>query len=169
MLFRSPPFVSELLDAAVEEVWWKSLPMAKRRGNTCFPFVVLEWPSFLAGRSTAAPPGVPTKFVTAEEAAQAEGGAWMNVRSDFWEEPDDEWEDTPTSGGSGFVEEEKEEEEEEAPLIDPWEELPVQRSIITVVRAKLVKTRATHVGTFNLIHLPSYEEGAPKTPVPLEE
>ncbi len=166
---KCPPFVSELLDAAVEEVWWKSLPMAKRRGNTCFPFVVLEWPSFLAGRSTAAPPGVPTKFVTAEEAAQAEGGAWMNVRSDFWEEPDDEWEDTPTSGGSGFVEEEKEEEEEEAPLIDPWEELPVQRSIITVVRAKLVKTRATHVGTFNLIHLPSYEEGAPKTPVPLEE
>ena len=163
---KSPPFVSDLLDAAVEEVWWKSLPMANRQGQTCQPVVVLEWPTFLAGRSTAAPPGVPTRIVTAEEAAQADGGGWMDVKSDFWEDPDD-WGESPSSVAS-VAEVEEEEADPQAPLVDPWEELPQQRSLITVVKAKLVKTRATHEGSFTLIHHPRYQEGAPKTLTDLE-
>jgi hypothetical protein len=162
---RTPPFVSDLLDAAVEEVWWKSLPMANRKGQTCHPVVVLEWPNFLAGRSTAAPPGVPTRIITAEEAAQAEGGGWMDVKSDFWEDPDD-WGESPSTVSPAAIEEE--EADPAAPLVDPWEGLPLHRSLVTIVKAKLVKTRATHEGTYTLIHHPRYVEGSAKTLTDLE-
>ena len=162
---KTPPFVSDLLDAAVEEVWWKSLPMANRQGQTCHPVVVLEWPNFLAGRSTAAPPGVPTRIITAEEAAQAEGGGWMDVKSDFWEDPDD-WGESPSTVSTASVEEEV--ADPTAPLVDPWEGLPLHRSLVTVVKAKLVKTRATHEGTYTLIHHPRYVDGSAKTLTALE-
>ena len=141
---RQPPFALGLLEAVTEEVWWKNLPVAKARAGLWRPVMVFEWPHFLASRSALSPPGIPASFL--EEAFEEDGDAtWLDeVTADLplpVTEVEVEFEDEEGNFGS-----------------DDWEELPLERSIVMVVRGQLEKGAAIHKGTYGLVP-PSALEG----------
>jgi hypothetical protein len=154
---REPPFAQELLDATVEEVWWKDLPVNKGKNGVWRPLVVVEWPHFLASRSALAPPGVALPFL--DETFEEDGDAtWLDeVTADLplsATEVEVEFEDDEFGGGG-------------AAASRGYDDLPVERSVIAIVRGYLEKGRAIHKGEFVL--LPFEGLGRAGVVVPFEE
>ncbi|MED5373152.1 MAG: hypothetical protein VX899_19190 [Myxococcota bacterium] len=183
---KTPPLVNHLLDAATEEVWWKNLLVAGRVGDTWTPRVVLEWPGFLASRSVLPPPGVPTKTISDEDAQAGEAEGWMDPVSFMEEEVggfygetggfygDDQTGDAGDFWGEEVQPEDDVSEENETPtnatktvaeLEDPWAGLPLQRSLVCVVKGKLTYDSKAHHGAFEVVRWSLWQEGGPRTPV----
>lgn len=120
-----PPYVSGLLQAATEAVWWRKLRVAPRAGGTWRPVVVLEWPAPLASRSALPPPGVaPSEELPEEE----EVGGWLDMDNTPRQRP------------------------QERPRAARAEEaLPASRSLLTVVQATLSIDRARHNARYAVV------------------
>ncbi len=173
---RHPPYAKGLLDAMIEEVWWRNLKVATDRRGGFNPVVVLEWLPSLAVRSSLYPPGV-------------DGGAMADAAEDDLpeviaeltdlesaDEGDEDWlaggelEEVPEDelGEAATVPEIQVEmsmdEDEEATADD---ELPGARSLLCVVQGRLTHDSITHHGEF-WVAMPSAEEGASSHSVGVE-
>ncbi|MBT3218141.1 MAG: hypothetical protein HN348_03545 [Proteobacteria bacterium] len=140
---REAPVAKGLLDGAVEEVWWKNLPVAPLRRGAWVPLVVLELPISLAARSSFAPPGLPIVDDAGDDDGDDEPESWLTpvskprVAKPQTEEP------------KGPVDE----------IAARYEHLPDKRGVMTVLRGQMKKTRALHQGTYELVPPPAFGEG----------
>lgn len=143
---REPPVAKALLDAATEEVWWESLPVASKKKGVWNPLVVLEWPPAIAWRAEVPPPGV------------ADYGGDDHGRDQ--DEPES-WLATPTerrARGEARADEPKD------PQAEYYAKLPEERALVTVIRGAFRKSRALHTGYFDLLHPDLFGEGAEALP-----
>ena len=122
---NEPPFAAELLGAATEEVWWQTLMVWPVEGAAWRPAVVLEWPHELASRAELPPMGVPVAIRT--DTGGADDGDWV----------------------VGDVAPRREAPAPAVAVVHP--ELPVRRSLLTLVRGELSHDRARHSGRFSLV------------------
>lgn len=133
---RYPPYAHELLDAAVEEVWWRNLHVARRPGGSWHPVIVLEWPHPLASRAALYPPGVTIRKDVEESMEILQSGVWLGDQ--VFQQQTVEGEDGPRSVSIEH-------------RLSPFDELPGRRSLVTVIRGKLSQDRVTHQGGFRLL------------------
>lgn len=139
---RQPPIAVELLDAATEEVWWKELPVNRTKGGMWRPVIVFEWPPFLASRSALAPPGIPVPFL--EEVFDEDADAtWLDeVTADL---------PLPVTEVEVEVEFDDDDDGPRGMTSEAFEDLPLERSVIAVIRGQLEHGRALHKGSFGLV------------------
>ena len=145
---RVPPYAGGLLDAATEEVWWKNLPVSDGGSGLWRPIIVAEWPSSIAVRSSAAPPGVPARSDAPRRGAASEEDGWLDARL----------------GAAAAL---KVEPEEEPAGDDPYAKLPERRGLITVIQGQLRYTKALHTGGWRLVPSSAFPSGPAL--VPLED
>lgn len=148
---KVPPLTQGLLDAATEEVWWQNLHVTRGpRGAWC-PLIVVEWPPFLASRSSAPPPGVPQAEEEEEELGE-EPENWLSEVEDGWGDPTaaDVHIGMPVSQHDRF-----------ANILD-------QRSLILVLRGVLEHDGKLHKGSFFLVPPGALDDGSTSI-VPLDE
>lgn len=147
---RVPPFALALLDAATEEVWWRNLPVNIGSDKAWRPLVVLEWPPYVANRSSLPPPGVPFEYDAPDVGPFEERETWLEAVESDYEPPQSE---IPS-----------------AVMRDPdhYSDLTAQRSVISVVRGTLKHDGRLHTGSFFMVPPEIYEDGSRKT-VPLDE
>jgi len=149
---RAPPFAAQVLEAAVEELWWEDLPVAPMLLDAWRPLIVLEWPAMLADRSMLPPPGVPMAEAAVVEdgldivpiARDEEVGAgWIETapRQRAAEAGDDHTEEWPLSRPEGAA--------------DPWGDLPDERGVVCIVRGSMRRRGGVHTGRFELVCMPS--------------
>ena len=177
---RHPPYARDLLDAMIEEVWWRNLRVATSRKGAFNPVVVLEWLPSLAVRSTLYPPGVhqlteadddvvdelPDMIPDIEDLQGAEEDeAWLGDQIDQMLESFDDEDEEPVEvvADVGAVEIEPGEDEEEATAD---EELPPHRSLLTVIQGRLTHDSITHHGEFWVVR--TGDEGPDSHTVKLE-
>ncbi len=138
---REPPVAKALLDAATEEVWWESVPVASKKKGTWSPVVVLEWPAAVAWRAEVPPPGV-------ADFGSDDGGA-----------DQDEPESWLATGAANRRQRETQQDKQQDELARFYAHLPEDRALVTVIRGQFKKTRALHTGTFQLLHPAIFGEG----------
>lgn len=170
---KHPPYANGLLEAATEEVWWRTLRVDSETPGSWRPLIVLEWLEPLAVRSALSPPGIPgSAGEDGAGGATGEDGVWLDELEpelvDAW---DDEWEPKAprkqiiTRGGSR--------------LGGSAQHANVgKRSVLAVVRGELAFDRTLHRGSFHLLPVSTFTEGATvdewvdaalKAPVPADE
>ncbi len=149
---RVPPFVQDLLDAATEEVWWQSLKVSLAADGSWRPVVLLEWPSYLANRSAAAPPGVPFD----DPGAEFHGGS----ERETWLESVDGAQVAPAQSDIPSGDFEKE--------YDHYAGVPDARSVIVLARGTLTHDGRLHRGSFFMVPPELFDDGT-TSPKPLEE
>jgi hypothetical protein len=136
---RMPPYAKGLLDAVTEAVWWQRFRVAPVTLDAWRPILVTEWPASLADRSSTPPPGVPPEHVRGPLDLDDDHG------DDGWLEPE------ATAEVSRPV-------ERGGPTVDAWPGLPDARSLVSIVRGTLRRTRSVHDGRYELVHLAAPEE-----------
>jgi len=144
---REPPVAKALLDAATEEVWWESLPVASKKKGSWNPLIVLEWPPAVAWRAEVPPPGVPDYASDDHGLHQDEPESWLS---------------TPTE--RRVPEQADQRDEAQDALARYYAKLPVERALVSVIRGSFRKTRALHTGTFELLHPDLFGEGPDALP-----
>lgn len=138
-----PPYALEILEALTEAVWWKMrVPRWPLNGHVWSPLVVLEWPASLASRSTMPPPGVPATYAPARVEA-AESG-WMAPAVDTVAGGEDPWLAPPRAAATTVS-------AQDANAPEPTPNLPLSRSLVSVVRARLEYTGAEHTAACWLV------------------
>lgn len=133
---KEPPYIEGVLDACTEEVWWNNLEVYPGGNKTWRPSAVFEWPSELAFRSSIAPPGIPLspdEIADPDEEEKFGAGDWL-------ESLDEE------------VIREERKRAEQLRMDNPWLDLPPQRSVLMLAQGFLQRKRASHEGTFRMVH-----------------
>ena len=129
---KTPPYVEEILEALTEEVWWKNYSVYPQKEQQWQPTIILEWPNDLANRSQIRPPGLP---LPDSEFAQEEED---DFGAEFWLER---------------LEEETVKPEVSAQTVNlgQWAHLPVNRSLLLVVKGTMKYSRIRHEGSFQMV------------------
>ncbi len=133
---RAPPYVAAFLEAATEAVWWRDFPVAPITAAVWRPIVVLEWPSALAERSVCPPPGSVEPGAAHAALEAEEEGNWLLPTGDR---------SRNTRRSPSRV------EGETADPARPGTSLSARRSLVTIVRAHLEHTAASHEGRYFLV------------------
>lgn len=154
---KHAPYANGLLDAATEEVWWRTLKVDSPIPGQWRPVIVLEWPESLAVRSGLAPPGVPGGAGEDGAAgASGEDGVWLDELEpdivDAWDQEEDSYagrKGAPPRGGRSA--------RGTAPGVKAS---AGRRSVMVVVRGEMAFDRRLHKGTWHLIPPVVFAEGA---------
>jgi len=142
---RVPPFAQELLDAATEEVWWQNLQVTRNKKDGAWrPFVVLEWPPFMANRSAASPPGVEYEDEQVFQLEADEPEFWLEAV----EAPKADRsvaEDVFRTAGSDS---------------QTWSHLSENRSVTVIVRGLLQHDGKLHTGSYFMVPPELLDDGS---------
>lgn len=149
---RVPPYARELLDAATEEVWWQNLEVNLGRDGVWRPLVILEWPPYIASRSSLTPPGVPFEEEEAVDGLLEERETWLEAVDPL---------------GLGLPRTDLPSMTYDKEL-DRYEGLEGQRSLILIVRGSLRHDGRLHQGSYFMIPPEMYEDGTPR-PIDLDD
>lgn len=127
---KTPPYVEDILESLTEEVWWKNYSVYPKRDKEWSPTIILEWPNDLANRCQLRPPGLPLPDT---EFAQDEAD---DFGAEFWLERME----AEQNVGIKSVKNTKD--------AGKWSHLPVNRSLLMVVKGYMRYTRIRHEGSF---------------------
>lgn len=130
---RVAPYAAGLLDAATEEVWWRTLRVKQDEPGRWSPLIVLDWPPALAVRSLAAPPGVAAAPEPGPSQATVEEESWLDLAPR-----------TPSAAPPPPVEPPRS-------VSDPWAGLPEARGLVSVIRGELRFTASLHTGRWEVV------------------
>ena len=128
---KTPPYVEDILEALTEEVWWKNYSVYPQKDQEWKPTIILEWPNAIANRSQLRPPGLP---LPASEFAQEE-------EDDFGVE----------SWLERLEEETVKSSQPEQEVTGKWAHLPVNRSLVVVVKGRMRYSRVRHEGALQMV------------------
>ncbi len=162
---RHPPYAQALLDAATEEVWWRSLRVSGGKRGTWNPIVVLEWKPELAVRAALYPPGVQSLLEDDDEESlddapltpgglPAAGG--LDDHGDWLDDGDVGQAMDEVAGQIELSMDDEDSEDDfagpgEAGTADADADLPEHRSLIAVVYGKMTHDSITHRGEYQLL------------------
>ena len=146
---KTPPYVEDILEALTEEVWWKNYAVYPTAEQTWKPTILLEWPNAIANRSQLRPPGLP---LPASEFAQEDEG-------DFGVESWLERLEEETVKAANTQEE----------IAGKWAHLPVNRSLVVVVKGHMKYSRIRHEGSLQMVPAECFGDREQVSPLPFPE
>ena len=157
---RHPPYAQALLDAATEEVWWRSLRVSGHKRGTWNPIIVLEWKPEMAVRATLYPPGVHSLLEDDEESLDDLPAAGPDGLPEVDHDEYGDWLGDQDAGDAAVAEvaaqielsvDDEDAEPEDAGTADVDADLPEQRSLVSVIYGQMTHDSITHRGQFQLL------------------
>ena len=137
---KTPPYAADILEALTEEVWWKNYMVYPKKDTQWSPTLILEWPNDLANRSQLRPPGLPLPDSEFAQEAEDDFGA------EFWLERI-EGTDSPSK---------KNKSTQQVIKASDWNHLPINRSLVMVIKGMMKYSRVRHQGVFMTVPVDAF-------------